>query len=161
MSTTSAFLGEMLQGTTIEFNGKDNSEEKSLTEKAPKKISLIFMCIPTSPGRSRVIWSFPRNFFTVFFKIIPQWVTHMTNSLVLDSDMLLLHLLVSPDPTTWSQGCVSLIFAVEHQRIICSKSHAVLLKSGCFILAFCTPKSRKKMAQFLLKWYVFSDCMTC
>ncbi|KAG0614122.1 hypothetical protein M758_6G152500 [Ceratodon purpureus] len=85
--------GKKPVGVSDVTSGRKWSLTGSSKEKAPKKVSLIFICIPVSPGRSRLIWSFPRNFFTTGFKIIPPWVTHMTNNLVLDSDLLLLHLL--------------------------------------------------------------------
>lgn len=87
----------------------ETREEKNSEKKAtkPKKVSLLFLCIPVSPGKSRLIWSFPRNFATFLFKITPPWVLHMTNNLVLDSDMYLLHLLVSSDPfTVGTENCL-------------------------------------------------------
>uniref|UniRef100_A0A7I4D6Q8 Rieske domain-containing protein n=1 Tax=Physcomitrium patens TaxID=3218 RepID=A0A7I4D6Q8_PHYPA len=79
-----------IPGTNMETREEKNSEKKATK---PKKVSLLFLCIPVSPGKSRLIWSFPRNFATFLFKITPPWVLHMTNNLVLDSDMYLLHLL--------------------------------------------------------------------
>ena len=55
---------------------------------------LVFICIPVSPGKSRLIWSFPRNFAVWLDKIIPKWVFHLNQNLVLDSDLYLLHVQV-------------------------------------------------------------------
>jgi len=83
-----------IPGTGVKYKSKEgDTEAKSVEEKPPKKISLILLCIPISPGRSRLIWSFPRNFATFLFKVIPPWVGHMTNNLVLDSDLYLLHVM--------------------------------------------------------------------
>lgn len=60
---------------------------------SPNIVVVIFLCIPVSPGRSRCIWSFPRNFAGSILKVVPQWMLHRSNNLVFDSDMLLLHLL--------------------------------------------------------------------
>ena len=53
---------------------------------------LIFLCVPISPGKSRLIWSFPRNFDAWKDRIIPRWFFHLQENLVLDSDLYLLHL---------------------------------------------------------------------
>ena len=57
---------------------------------------LIFFCIPVSPGSSRLIWSFPRNFGHWIDKVVPRWVFHMGQNLVIDSDLYLLHIEVTP-----------------------------------------------------------------
>ncbi|WJX53181.1 hypothetical protein P8452_39207 [Trifolium repens] len=57
-----------------------------------KKFALIFICIPVSPGNSRLIWCFPRNFGQWIDKIVPRWMFHLRQNLVLDSDLYLLHL---------------------------------------------------------------------
>ncbi|CAH2070950.1 unnamed protein product, partial [Thlaspi arvense] len=60
-------------------------------ELSKRKYSLIFICIPVSPGRSRLILTFPRNFGLIIDKIVPRWVFHMSLNKVLDSDLHLLH----------------------------------------------------------------------
>jgi len=56
-----------------------------------KKFALVFICIPVSPGNSRLIWCFPRNFGLWIDKIVPRWLFHVRQNLVLDSDTYLLH----------------------------------------------------------------------
>lgn len=52
----------------------------------------VFMCIPISPGKSRVIFIPLRNFAVWVNQIIPRWMFHLGQNLVLDSDSYLLHL---------------------------------------------------------------------
>lgn len=61
-----------------------------------RRLSLIFICIPVSPGRSRLIWTFPRNFGVFIDKIVPRWVFHIGQNTILDSDLHLLHVEVIP-----------------------------------------------------------------
>jgi hypothetical protein len=61
-----------------------------------KKFAMIFICIPVSPGNSRIIWCFPRNFGLWINKIVPRWMFHVGDNLVLDSDLNLLHVEVIP-----------------------------------------------------------------
>ncbi|CAN1810401.1 Protochlorophyllide-dependent translocon component 52, chloroplastic [Linum perenne] len=56
-----------------------------------KSIGLIFLCIPVSPGNSRLIWAFPRNFDLWVDKVVPRWMLHLGINLVFDSDLHLLH----------------------------------------------------------------------
>ena len=56
-----------------------------------RRILLIFMCIPVSPGRSRVIWVFLRNFNDRVEQLFPRWMNHVVMNLILDSDLYLLH----------------------------------------------------------------------
>lgn len=59
--------------------------------KPTKKMVLIFICIPVSPGQSRLIFSFPTNFSSWILDLLPRWYTHIRQMLVLDSDLYLLH----------------------------------------------------------------------
>lgn len=52
------------------------------------------MCVPVSPGKSRFIWSFPKNFGVWIDKIVPRWMFHIGQNLILDSDLYLLHVQV-------------------------------------------------------------------
>jgi hypothetical protein len=54
-------------------------------------MALIFICIPVSPGNSRLIWVFPRNFGVWIDKVVPRWIFHVGQNLILDSDLYLLH----------------------------------------------------------------------
>ncbi|CAN1150024.1 Protochlorophyllide-dependent translocon component 52, chloroplastic [Linum perenne] len=55
------------------------------------KILVILICTPVSPGNSRLIWAFSRNFSIWIDKVIPRWMSHMETNLILDSDLYLLH----------------------------------------------------------------------
>ena len=63
---------------------------------AQKKFALIFVCVPVSPGKSRLIWCFPRNFGVWIDKIVPRWIFHVGQNRILDSDLYLLHVEVFP-----------------------------------------------------------------
>ncbi|PWZ37821.1 Protochlorophyllide-dependent translocon component 52, chloroplastic [Zea mays] len=52
---------------------------------------LVFFCILVGPGRSRVIWAFPRNVGVWLHHITPWWLYHVGQNLILDSDIFLLH----------------------------------------------------------------------
>ena len=73
-----------------------NACSTGLLQKPPsrKKFALILICIPVSPGNSRLIWSFPRNFGLWIDKIVPRWIFHIGQNLILDSDLYLLHVQV-------------------------------------------------------------------
>ncbi|KAF5201509.1 Protochlorophyllide-dependent translocon component 52 protein, partial [Thalictrum thalictroides] len=51
-------------------------------------VLVIFMCVPVSPGNSRLIELYP----TKYGSIVPRWVAHLGQNLILDSDLRLLHL---------------------------------------------------------------------
>lgn len=87
-----SFFRKLITMIPIPRQGK--MEPKTNNNTTLNKVTLLFLCIPVSPGRSRVIWSFPRNFANSLAGIIPRWYQHITNNLVLDSDLYLLHLLV-------------------------------------------------------------------
>jgi hypothetical protein len=64
-------------------------------KKAPR-ILLVFFCVPVTPGRSRVIWAFPRRNVSVWLhNITPRWLNHVEQNLILDSDIFLLHVEVT------------------------------------------------------------------
>jgi hypothetical protein len=52
----------------------------------------VFLCVPVAPGRSRLIWAFPRNVDAWLDNIIPRWLYHIVTNIVLDSDSYLLHI---------------------------------------------------------------------
>jgi len=57
-----------------------------------KKLGLITYCLPISPGKSRIVAQFARNFATKFHYLTPRWWDHLENrNLILDGDMVLLH----------------------------------------------------------------------
>ena len=57
-----------------------------------KQLGLITYCVPVSPGKSRVVAQFARNFAKKSHRIIPRWWNHvkLRNS-VLDGDLIFLH----------------------------------------------------------------------
>ncbi|KAJ4835428.1 hypothetical protein Tsubulata_037696 [Turnera subulata] len=85
-----------------------NSEEPS--SHAPQRQSLLlFFCVPVSPGRSRLIFAFPRNFGVWIDRLIPRWVFHLGQNRVLDSDLYLLHVeerrIMDVGPSNWQKAC--------------------------------------------------------
>ncbi|VAI38557.1 unnamed protein product [Triticum turgidum subsp. durum] len=59
--------------------------------KKKPQFMMVFMCVPVAPGKSRVIWAFPRNVGLWLDKVIPRWYYHMGPNALLDSDTYLLH----------------------------------------------------------------------
>uniref|UniRef100_A0A2C9UFS6 Rieske domain-containing protein n=1 Tax=Manihot esculenta TaxID=3983 RepID=A0A2C9UFS6_MANES len=92
--------------TSVSSSG--NSKEPS-SNVPQRKVLLIFYCIPVSPGKSRLIFTFPRNFGVWIDKIIPRWVFHLGQNLVLDSDLYLLHIeehkIMEVGPSNWQKAC--------------------------------------------------------
>ncbi|PIA53939.1 hypothetical protein AQUCO_00900482v1, partial [Aquilegia coerulea] len=74
-----------------------------------RRILLVFFCIPVSPGKSRVLFSFPRNFAVWVDRVVPRWILHIRSNLVLDSDLYLLHLeerkLIDVGVSNWQKVC--------------------------------------------------------
>ncbi|CAN1333466.1 Protochlorophyllide-dependent translocon component 52, chloroplastic [Linum perenne] len=74
-----------------------------------KRVLIVFLCIPVGPGKSRLIFSFPRNFAVWADKLIPRWISHVGLNLVLDSDLYLLHLeerkIMEAGISNWSKAC--------------------------------------------------------
>lgn len=57
-----------------------------------RKFGLLTYCIPVSPGKSRIVALFPRNFAKMLHNLVPRWWNHVSlRNLVLDGDMILLH----------------------------------------------------------------------
>lgn len=56
-----------------------------------KQFGFVSYCIPVSPGKSRIIILFARNFATKLFRLQPRWWEHINDrNLVIDGDMVLL-----------------------------------------------------------------------
>ncbi|GMI74281.1 PROTOCHLOROPHYLLIDE-DEPENDENT TRANSLOCON COMPONENT, 52 KDA, ACD1-like [Hibiscus trionum] len=98
--------------TDSEADEGNGSATSSKIQKAPpsnRRLSLIFMCIPVSPGNSRLIWTFPRNFGVWIDKIVPRWMFHIGQNLILDSDLYLLHVeerkIMEIGVTNWQKAC--------------------------------------------------------
>lgn len=81
---------------------KDNAE-------MVKRVVLVFICIPVSPGQSKVMWAFRRNFTMWIHYVLPRWFIHIQQMLVLDSDMYLLHMterkLAEAGNENWEKAC--------------------------------------------------------
>ncbi len=57
-----------------------------------KQVGLVTYCIPVTPGKSRIVAQFPRNFAQTLHHLTPRWWDHVQNrNQVLDGDMILLH----------------------------------------------------------------------
>ncbi|MGB3291398.1 MAG: Rieske 2Fe-2S domain-containing protein [Phormidesmis sp.] len=57
-----------------------------------RKVGLVTYCVPTAPGKSRIIAQFPRNFAKRLHYFTPRWFEHLkTRHKVLDGDMVLLN----------------------------------------------------------------------
>nr|CAB3492803.1 unnamed protein product [Digitaria exilis] len=63
----------------------------TISKKTTPRILLVMFCVPVAPGRSRVVWAFPRNVGVWLHKITPRWLYHVGQNLILDSDIFLLH----------------------------------------------------------------------
>ncbi|ESR58873.1 protochlorophyllide-dependent translocon component 52 [Citrus sinensis] len=74
-----------------------------------RRVAMIFICAPVSPGNSRVIWAFPRNFQIWIDKVVPRWIFHIGQNLILDSDLCLLHVeerkIMAVGPANWQKAC--------------------------------------------------------
>ena len=56
-----------------------------------KQVGLVTYCVPTVPGKCRIVAQFPRNFALTLHRLIPRWWAHVkTRNAVLDGDMVLL-----------------------------------------------------------------------
>ncbi|KAI8573039.1 hypothetical protein RHMOL_Rhmol01G0247900 [Rhododendron molle] len=93
-------------------NGSESSagtKEEPSSPVAQRRFALIFICVPVSPGNSRLIWTFPRNFGVWIDRIVPRWLFHVGQNLILDSDLYLLHLeerkIMDIGLSNWQKAC--------------------------------------------------------
>uniref|UniRef100_A0A7N0T8J5 Rieske domain-containing protein n=1 Tax=Kalanchoe fedtschenkoi TaxID=63787 RepID=A0A7N0T8J5_KALFE len=88
---------------------KSTDKKESSAVPIPKLALLIFICVPVSPGHSRLIWTFPRNFGVWIDKVVPRWMFHIGQNLILDSDLYLLHVeerkIMDAGPSNWQKAC--------------------------------------------------------
>lgn len=78
--------------TTITFEPPCRLEYAISFGDKGQQVGLITYCIPVSPGKSRIVAQFSRNFAKTLQKLTPRWWDHVkTRNLVLDGDMILLH----------------------------------------------------------------------
>ncbi|CAI9108158.1 OLC1v1007698C3 [Oldenlandia corymbosa var. corymbosa] len=85
----------------------ENPSAKTTT--ATKRLGLVFICIPVSPGKSRLIFTSPRNFAVWMERVVPRWIFHIGQNLILDSDLYLLHVqerkIQEFGSTNWNKAC--------------------------------------------------------
>ncbi|EEF28992.1 protochlorophyllide-dependent translocon component 52, chloroplastic [Ricinus communis] len=90
-------------------NGAVSSSETKKKLSVQQRAALVFICIPVSPGNSRLIWAFPRNFGVWIDKIFPRWMFHVGQNLILDSDLYLLHVeerkITDIGVANWQKAC--------------------------------------------------------
>ncbi|KGN66705.2 protochlorophyllide-dependent translocon component 52, chloroplastic [Cucumis sativus] len=88
------------------LSGENNAVARNTSQ---KKAMLIFMCIPVGPGKSRLIFVSLRNFAVSIDRIIPRWIFHLGQNLILDSDLYLLHVeerkILDVGPSNWQKAC--------------------------------------------------------
>ncbi|MFM7571564.1 MAG: Rieske 2Fe-2S domain-containing protein [Snowella sp.] len=93
--------------TTITFEPPCRLEYTIHIGTEGKQLGLITYCIPTEPGKSRIVAQFSRNFAQNIQKITPRWWEHLkVRNLVLDGDMIVLHqqeafLQQKQEPNAW------------------------------------------------------------
>lgn len=106
----------LFYGTVTMGGSPDNGSATSagstkgqLGQKPPRQVLLIFICMPVSPGNSRLIFISPRNFGVWIDKIVARWMYHIGQSLIIDSDLYLLHLeekkVMQAGPSNWQKIC--------------------------------------------------------
>ncbi|KAL4198534.1 hypothetical protein AMTRI_Chr03g140690 [Amborella trichopoda] len=107
----SAFSGSTNESISQEPAADDHKPQRPAADyhKPERLFLLIFVCIPVSPGRSRLIWSFPRNFSVWIDKLVPRWIFHLGQNLILDSDLYLVHLeelkIMEIGQSNWLKSC--------------------------------------------------------
>ncbi|WP_353932660.1 Rieske 2Fe-2S domain-containing protein [Okeanomitos corallinicola TIOX110] len=78
--------------TTITFEPPCRLEYAITIGKTEKKFGIVTYCIPVSPGKSRLVGQFPRNFAKTTHSLTPRWWDHINNrNFLLDGDMILLN----------------------------------------------------------------------
>ena len=93
--------------TTITFEPPCRLEYTIQIGTEGKQLGLITYCIPTEPGKSRIVAQFSRNFAQNIQKITPRWWEHLkVRNSVLDGDMIVLHqqeafLQQKQEPNAW------------------------------------------------------------
>ncbi|XP_008451032.1 protochlorophyllide-dependent translocon component 52, chloroplastic-like [Cucumis melo] len=105
---------ELVQGNVESSSKNDGSLSSTANVKKPpteisRRTFLAFFCIPVSPGKSRLIWAFPNNFDKWVHSIVPRWMFHIVQNLILDSDMYLLrveeHKYEEIGTSNWHKAC--------------------------------------------------------
>ncbi|KAF4371225.1 hypothetical protein F8388_020952 [Cannabis sativa] len=92
----------------------DNNQVKKGFQNNNNTMALVFICVPISPGKSRLLLSgsrqrFPKRFYDWFYEIFPRWISHIPINIVLDSDAYLLHLeerkIMEAGVGKWNKAC--------------------------------------------------------
>ncbi|KAK1581797.1 hypothetical protein Q3G72_009104 [Acer saccharum] len=79
--------------------------------KSPEEQNTVFFffCVPVSPGNSRLIWGFNKNIGSWIENIFPLWLFHMKLSILVDSDLYLLHIeerkIMEVGAANWDKAC--------------------------------------------------------
>ncbi|KAJ9541433.1 hypothetical protein OSB04_027939 [Centaurea solstitialis] len=105
------FYGRVTMG-----GGSDNGSAASggttkvkVPEKPPRSVLLIFICMPVSPGNSRLIFISPRNFGVWIDRLVSRWMYHIGQNLIIDSDLYLLHVeekkVLEAGLENWQKAC--------------------------------------------------------
>ncbi|MEH1997155.1 aromatic ring-hydroxylating dioxygenase subunit alpha [Nostoc sp.] len=77
--------------TTITFEPPCRLEYAIKFGNSEKQVGLVTYCIPVSPGKSRIVAQFPRNFAKTLHRLRPRWWDHISErNQVIDGDMVLL-----------------------------------------------------------------------
>ncbi|KAI3794834.1 hypothetical protein L1987_37474 [Smallanthus sonchifolius] len=88
-------------------NESDESTKGKVAQKPPQQALLIFICMPVSPGNSRLIFASPRNFAVWIDRVVSRWMFHINQNLIIDSDLYLLHVeekkVLEADPMNWQK----------------------------------------------------------
>ncbi|XP_057998182.1 protochlorophyllide-dependent translocon component 52, chloroplastic isoform X2 [Hevea brasiliensis] len=109
VSLTSVNPGNVSDQGNGSVSSAGNNMPSSNSNVPQQRGLLVFYCVPVSPGRSRLILIFPRNFGVWIDKIIPRWVFHVRLNLVLDSDLYLLHIeerkIMDAGSSNWQKAC--------------------------------------------------------
>ena len=93
-----------IQSPLMRLMGISPDDVVSGGKKKENRIIAILHCVPTLPGRSRLMACFCNNFSPKLVKNLPKWLQHQTTFAVLNSDHLLLHLAVSTAVLTEQRG---------------------------------------------------------
>ncbi|KAM7528702.1 hypothetical protein LguiB_032112 [Lonicera macranthoides] len=100
-------IGGLNKGTESASSAETTKVQQSSVPQ--RRTLLIFYCVPVSPGYSRLIFSFPRNFGVWIDRVVPRWMFHVGQNLILDSDLYLLHVeerkIMEVGPSNWQKAC--------------------------------------------------------
>ncbi|CAI9095493.1 OLC1v1031457C2 [Oldenlandia corymbosa var. corymbosa] len=90
-------------------SARTTENPSTTTAPATKRLLLVFICIPVSPGNSRLIFVSTRNFDVWIDRLVPRWIIHLGINLILDSDLYLLHVqeqkIHEVGSINWNKAC--------------------------------------------------------